>query len=177
MKDHHYDQLYASGGFGYKQCNHRKKLQGLCRELGLTGKVLDAPCGDGFWGKLLRRIGCQVTFADLSSVGCSKCNGIAWDLEKLNEQWIGQFDWVFSRAISHLHHESLASVPLVFDNLVQYAPKVLVIYWTDQSRRNMNGRHFCHTKESLDQCFRRYNLLESFMQKNLYHAVISARPN
>lgn len=174
-----YDDRYACGGFHYRESSWFPYMQSvIAKRIEVRGKVLDAPCGDGFWSKMLESIGCQVTATDLSRVGAEKAGGICWNLEELHPNWIEQYDWVFSRAISHLHKERLdtrASVN-VFENLCRYARKVLVIYWTDDSGK-AQPRHFCHSKVTLDSFLSRFGTdFESFFHRNFYHAIITAKP-
>ena len=152
----HYDNHYKKGGFRYKTSFGKKHINSIqtaysCFTPGM--RVLDAPCGDGFWSKILRSFGCTVTSTDLSPIGAKLANGICHNLEDHNPDWSPhKFDLVFCRGISHLHHRTVPIQPFwdVLNNLMQYAPKVLIIYSTTQSNK-MVANHFHHTRKELDK--------------------------
>lgn len=173
----HYDELYSKGGFKYRRDQFNKYVDDvLVGKLRMSGSVLDAPCGDGYFSRLLRSRGMTVTSSDLSKEGCKKAGGIVFDLERPNLQWVNEFDWVYSRAITHLHYKDLykSNTRLVFRHMLRYAPKVVVVYSTSQTNRD-SGNHFNHTRANLDQFFRSIcgGGLASFMYKTYYHAVMS----
>ncbi|AMV30921.1 hypothetical protein VN12_02315 [Pirellula sp. SH-Sr6A] len=171
----HYDDFYARGGFRYKTKPSMRYIKEIAiKKIGVSGRVLDAPCGDGFWSNLLRKSGCNVTATDVSTVGARLAGGVPWNLEKHNPDWNNAFDWVFCRGVHHLHLPELwvPKTQSVFANLIQYAPKVLVTYWTNQSRTDP-GTHYNHTRRTLDLFLTNYGLSKSFMWKGYYHAVLS----
>lgn len=170
-----YDLKYSNGGFGYKTKNWRSYIKNtVMRKAGVKGRVLDAPCGDGFWGKMLRSRGCQVTFTDLSEVGCSLCGGTPWYLEVFNCAWEDKFDWVFCRGLSALHSKILYTdlTDETLKNLTRYARRVLIIYATNRSRKFSNRSHFNHSKYDLDECLNTYGSVKSFFYKGYYHGII-----
>ena len=168
----HYDRLYLRGGFKYKYSAQRPYIKSvLIDKVGIRGKVLDAPCGDGFWTKALRRHECSVVGLDISAVGARKAQGIHWDINILNEELINNFDWVFCRGLSHFHRKDLSSVNLAITNLSRYAPNMLITYWTSQSRKD-TGHHFMHTKKTLDNELSKISQPRSFMHKGMYHAIL-----
>jgi hypothetical protein len=164
-----YDKLYSNGGFKYSSSVWLPRIQKLVDKHGIEGRVLDAPAGDGFWSRLLRmsmnerqkrlqsNVSPTVKPVDLSEIGCEKSNGVLWNLNQFNPKWVGEFDWIFCRGISHLHHEHIDTTP--FTHFNQYSSQWVVIYSTTQtSAQSKSGHHWNHTKKQLD------NVLIPFVQ-------------
>lgn len=166
-----YDELYKSGGFRYSRGQQLPRLKKIVDRLKISGRVLDAPCGDGFWSRLLEELGCKVTSTDLSPVGAKKAGGVVWNLEEFNPAWENSFDWVFCRGVSHVHNEPMKDLEKVVDNLVRYAKNVVMIYSTSQTSKD-SGNHFNHTQAALDKRLKPYGG-KSFMVGSFWHYVIS----
>jgi len=147
-----YSIFYKKGGFKYSTQTVDVHLSMVNSFSPLQGKVLDAPSGLGEWTYGLERRGCEVTSSDI----CPEGLGITWDLEQYNPSWEGKFDLVFSRGISHLHRRDIpTSYEKVVKNLSRYAPRILIIYYTNQTNEGPNS-HFNPTKKSLDDLHQLY---------------------
>lgn len=181
-----YNEFYSKGGFKYSKNIWKPRIENLVNQLGIEGKLLDAPSGDGFWGRLLLQamtkrqqtlrtnIQCFVQSTDLSTIACDKSNGTLWDLNVFNPQWENAFDWVFCRGISHLHCKIIDITP--FLHLSKYAHNMLIIYSTTQTNNNSkNKHHFNHTRKALDDVMKVFmkegTKYYSYMEKSYYHYV------
>ena len=172
-----YDDLYRKGGFKYTTTfgvNHIQRLQNVYNCFTPNMRILDAPCGNGFWSRILRKMyGAHVTPSDISPVGATKANGTIHDLEIRKPEWDRQFDLVFCRGLSHFHHKDFLGNRLftVIDNLSNYAPYVLIIYATSQTNKAVPG-HYHHTRRSLDNQFKWIGTFKSRMIKGYYTALL-----
>ncbi len=176
-----YDKLYRTGGFKYSQSfgiSHLNSIHKVYDTFIPGTRILDAPSGDGFWSRLLKKhYGCSTTCTDNSLVAANLTKGIHWNLENLNEVWTPhKFDLVFCRGLSHFHHEKIPTQRTcdVLYNLMEYAPKVLLIYSTNQSNKMLKN-HFHHKKHTLDKFLRFIGTFKSRMIKGYYTALIDAR--
>ena len=176
-----YDKLYATGGFRYTTAFGIKHLNAINRtyKIFIPGtNILDAPSGDGFFSLLLRNnYGCAVTPVDQSHVASNLAGGVKWNLELTKEEWTPhKFDLVFCRGLSHFHHEKIPTQRTcdVLYNLMNYAPKVLLIYSTNQSNK-MYKNHFHHKRHTLDKFLRFIGTFKSRMIGGYYTALIDAR--
>ena len=105
------------------------------------------------------------------------------DLEELNNDWIGKFDWVYSRGVSHLHYQDLytPACSSMVTNLLSYLKpdgRLLVIYWTDQSGKDsVKGHHWNHPLSDLQRMFSDHGqVLEATMVGNYAHLLITNYP-
>lgn len=174
----HYDDLYIKGGFKYTRyfgIKHLYLINKYYKVFNKDTRVMDAPCGDGFWSKLIEDIyGSTVTPVDISLVGSALASGIRHDLEIRNTEWEPhKFDLVFCRGISHLHHKdfNINGLHRVIDNFSNYAPKVLIIYSTNQSNKYIK-KHYHHTRKSLDSIFNYVGTFRSRMIGGYYTALL-----
>lgn len=156
----HYDRHYKAGGFGY-EAKRRKWVAWVkkhhVKRFGMTGKVLDAACGNGFWTDVLRQLGLDAQGFDLSAEGiraaCAQYPKNAYtegNAEIEIASFVGQFDWVFVRGISHLHRTRLDTdeARAMVRTLLSYTKpggKMLHSYHTTQDGTNPKGNHFNHT--------------------------------
>lgn len=155
-----YDRLYADGGFGYE--GFRPYWREWVRHhyveaFGLRPyeRVLDIPCGDGFWASLLDELGFDVYGVDLSRGGIEAARRnhpripfAVGDAEQDLPFAEGSFDVVFSRGITHLHRADLFtdSSFRIARNLMRYVRPgglLLVSYYTkrDGSQRDRHAQH------------------------------------
>lgn len=171
-----YESLYASGGFGYDPkrvqwtawaWRHYVKtfrLGPLVPGLGRRPRLLDIPCGDGFWTSVMARLGFDAQGIDLSPTGVAKAKerypkltfqeGNAEATLPVPER---SFDVVFSRSITHLHYPDLTT-PRTLQmarNLMRYVNdngQLLVSYYT---KRDGGGteRHHYHPVSDLVRLF------------------------
>lgn len=176
-----YDKLYSTGGFKYTTTFGVRHLEAINKvyKVFLPGtKILDAPSGDGFWSKLLKtRYGCITTCADNSEVAAKISKGIQINLEDTNTSWMPyKFDLVFCRGLSHFHHQRIPTQRTcnVLYNLMNYAPKVLLIYSTNQSNKLIKN-HFHHKRHTLDKFLTFIGTYKSRMINGYYTALIDAR--
>lgn len=142
-----YDKRYRAGGFGYeKRRSHWEKwvaahyVEAFGLEKG--GRLLDLPCGDGFWSSVFDGLGFKVIGVDRSEGGVemarSSYPGITFmqgDVEAPLELEAASFDVVFCRGLTHFHRRRLFTKRMerAMRNLMRYvAPKgqLLVSYYT-----------------------------------------------
>lgn len=177
----HYDKLYSKGGFNYTTTfgiTHLNSINSFYKIFNKCKTVLDAPSGDGFWGRLIQKqYGCSITYADNSLEASKRANGFHLNLENIKEEWTPhKFDLVFCRGLSHFHHQKIPSQRTcnVLYNLMRYAPQVLIIYSTNQSNKMINN-HFHHKKQALDKFLRFMGTFKSKMIRGYYTALIDSR--
>lgn len=164
-----YDRLYAGGGFGYEAFRPywREWVRHHYVEafaLRPYERVLDIPCGDGFWASLLDELGFDVSGVDLSRGGieAAKRNHpripfAVGDAEQELPFAEASFDVVFSRGITHLHRADLftdASFQMA-RNLMRYVRPgglLLVSYYTKRDGSQVS-RHAQHPVSDLVRLF------------------------
>lgn len=174
-----YDALYRAGGFGYeaKRGYWRRwvrrhyvrsfRLRPSFWFLRRRRRLLDIPCGDGFWTSLLHRLGLRVVGVDLSPEGVAQARGQhprirfeVGDAEGGLPFPEGHFDVVFSRGITHLHHDLLMvdRTIAMTRNLMRYvAPDglLLVSYYTLRDGEGAPRHRYhpvSHLAELFEQC-------------------------
>jgi SAM-dependent methyltransferase len=187
----HYDRLYQEGGFGYEKRRamwtrwaRRHYIRSFAMKRG--ERLLDIPCGDGFWASLFSRQGFRVSGVDLSEGGIEAARrrypGIDFrvgDAEGPLPYGPGEFDVVFSRGISHLHRENLwreRTLRMVRNlmDLVSPTGLLLVSYHT---RRDRSGSkmHAFHPVSDLVKLFEtvgdpyRIEVVDDFVQIGVQH--------
>lgn len=114
-----YDATYSSGGFGY-EANRNKWEDWVQRhyigefQLREGERILDIPCGDGFWSSVFAKKGFKVVGIDLNETGIAEARRrfpqIEFHLGNAEQKLpvpADTFDIVFSRAITHLHQKEL----------------------------------------------------------------------
>jgi len=145
-----YDRHYRAGGFGYEA--DRRRWASWVREhyirafdLPPGGRLLDIPCGDGFWSSTFRDAGFKVTGLDLSEGGIevarSRYPGIRFAIANAEEKLpvdLDGFDVVFSRAITHLHRRELIteSSTRMIRNLMRYVAPGGVLLLSYNTKRD-----------------------------------------
>ena len=190
-KSSHYDRLYQEGGFGYEKQRamwRRWARRHYIRSFALKRgeRLLDIPCGDGFWASLFSRQGFRVSGVDISEGGIEAARrrypGIDFrvgDAEAPLPYAPGEFDVVFSRGISHLHREDLwreRTLRMAHNlmDLVSPAGLLLVSYHT---RRDRSGSktHAFHPVSNLVKLFEtvgdpyRVEVVDDFVQIGVQH--------
>jgi SAM-dependent methyltransferase len=154
-----YGRRYLAGGFGYeaqRRYLRRWLRRHYVRAFGFPrgGRVLDVPCGDGFWTSLLHGEGFDAVGIDRDPGGVTVARrrypGIDFHVGDAEQPLpvTGTFDVVFSRGISHLHRETLiddSSIRMV-RNLMSYVAAgglLLLSYHTrrDGSRTKSHSHH------------------------------------
>jgi len=151
-----YDQLYASGGFGYDE--RREYWLEWARvhyvqAFDLTpGLLLDVGSGDGFWTSIFAELGFEATGVDISPGGIeaarSKYPGSSFlvaDADQPLPFEAGSFDVIFCRAISHLSAQDLETpraISLIGRLTALLAPGgiLLASYNSTRDGRIVNGR-------------------------------------
>jgi 2-polyprenyl-3-methyl-5-hydroxy-6-metoxy-1,4-benzoquinol methylase len=153
-----YDRHYRAGGFRYEA--RRAHWEAWVRDhyirafdLRRGSRLLDIPCGDGFWSSIFHRHGFSVTGLDLSRGGIeiarARYQGICFDVANAEQDLpvpTEGFDVVFSRAISHLHRADVLtdSSTRMIRNLMRYvAPRglLLVSYHTTRDGSVVGVKH------------------------------------
>jgi SAM-dependent methyltransferase len=187
----HYDRLYHEEGFGYEKQRAMWRRWVRRHYIGTFGlkrgeRLLDIPCGDGFWASLFSRQGFRVSGVDISEGGIGAARrrypGIDFrvgDAEGPLPYTPGEFDVVFSRGISHLHRENLwreATVRMARNlmDLVSPTGLLLVSYHT---RRDRSGSktHAFHPVSDLVKLFEtvgdpyRVEVVDDFVQIGVQH--------
>lgn len=161
----HYDRLYARGGFGYEA--RRRRWRAWVRRhyvdaFGLSprDRLLDIPCGDGFWTSVFAELGMDARGVDLSAGGVEaarrKYAGLEFSVGDAEQDLPfakRSFDVVFSRGITHLHRPDLftdASFRMA-RNLMRYVRPgglLLVSYYTKRDG-SQPARHAQHPVSDL----------------------------
>jgi hypothetical protein len=176
-----YDRLYKRGGFRYGKKQAGWFRREVIERYSIAGTVLDAPCGNGFFSKLLQSSGCTATATDLSEAGVKAAgnNAVQWNLEQINPDWTGRYDWVMSRAISHLHRKEIDTPEsaAVFRNLLSYCKpetgRLCVVYWTNQSDRDStSGCHWNHPLKRISELLSQFGTIETNEMRGQYAHVI-----
>ena len=145
-----YDRHYRAGGFGYEA--DRRRSESWVREhyirafdLPRGARLLDIPCGDGFWSSIFHRAGFRVTGLDLSEGGIevarSRYPGIRFETANAEEDLPVDregFDVVFCRAITHLHRRELIteSSTRMIRNLMRYVAPGGVLLLSYNTKRD-----------------------------------------
>jgi len=195
-----YESHYASGGFGYDARRvlwtawawlHYVRAFRLGPSLPLRlphrrPRLLDIPCGDGFWTSVMSRLGFDAQGIDLSPAGvaCAKERypkltfhiGNAEETLPVPKR---SFDVVFSRAITHLHKPDLTGPGTVqlARNLMQYVNndgQLLVSYFTKRDG-GRTERHHYHPVSDLVRLFEiagdvwRVDVVGDFVQIGVRH--------
>ena len=165
----HYDRLYASGGFGYEANRPRWRAWVGQHYIGAFGlqageRLLDIPCGDGFWTSVFAEFGFDACGVDLSPGGIDTARqgypGIEFavgDAEQDVPFAKRSFDVVFSRGITHLHRPELFkdSSFRMAGNLMGYVRPgglLLVSYYTKRDG-SQPDRHAQHPVSDLVELF------------------------
>lgn len=194
----HYDRLYAGGGFGYEA--QRRRWRAWVRRhyvdaFGLQRgeRLLDIPCGDGFWTSVLAELGLDARGVDLSPGGVEAAKSRYPDIEFAvgnAEQDLPfaerSFDVVFSRGITHLHRPELFTDESIrmARNLMRYvAPGglLLVSYYTKRDG-SLATRHAQHPVSDLVKLFEaggdvfRVEVVGDFVQIGVQHREAPRRP-
>lgn len=187
----HYDRLYQGEGFGYekqramwKRWVRRHYIRSFALKRG--ERLLDIPCGDGFWASLFSRQGFRVSGMDISEGGIEAARrrypGIDFrvgDAEGPLPYAPGEFDVVFSRGISHLHRENLwrkgtARMVRNLMDLVSPTGLLLVSYHTRRDRPG-SKTHAFHPVSDLVKLFEtvgdpyRVEVVDDFVQIGVQH--------
>ena len=187
----HYDRLYASGGFGYEANRPRWRAwvgQHYIEAFGLQAgeRLLDIPCGDGFWTSVFAELGFDACGVDLSPGGIDtawqRYPGIAFavgDAEQDLPFAKRSFDVVFSRGITHLHRPKLFkdSSLRMARNLMDYVRPgglLLVSYYTKRDG-SQPDRHAQHPVSDLVELFEtagdvfKVEVIDNFVQIGVQH--------
>jgi SAM-dependent methyltransferase len=196
-----YDQLYASGGFGYETCRphwrewvRRHYVEAF--DLRPRERLLDIPCGDGFWTSVFSELGFDASGVDLSPGGVEAARGryagIEFAIGNAEEDLPFDdrgFDVVFSRGITHLHHADLfreASLRMA-RNLMRYVRPgglLLVSYHTRRDGGHAD-RHAQHPVSDLVRLFEaagdvfKVEVVDDYVQIGVQHRDaqrVQARP-
>ena len=195
-----YEKLYRDGGFGYEADREKwvpwvqehyvqafdLKPSGSRAARRIRPRLLDIPCGEGFWTSVFDELGFEAEGVDLSTAAIEtaqqtypKLTFQKGNAEKPLPFPEGSFDVVFSRAITHLHHEDLftpGSMAMA-KNLMSYVNddgQLLVSYYT---KRDGGGteRHHYHPVSDLVRLFesagdvRRVDVMGNFVQLSVRH--------
>jgi SAM-dependent methyltransferase len=200
-KGSRYDRLYASGGFGYETCRphwrewvRRHYVEAF--DLRPPERVLDIPCGDGFWTSVFGELGFDAAGVDLSPGGVdvarSKYAGVDFAVGNAEEDLPfpdRSFDVAFSRGITHLHRSDLfrdASVRMA-RNLMRYVRPgglLLVSYYTKRDGSEA-AHHAQHPFSDLVRLFEavgdvfRVEVVDDYVQIGVQHRDaprVQARP-
>jgi SAM-dependent methyltransferase len=187
----HYDRLYQEGGFGYEKQRamwRRWVRRHYIRSFALKRgeRLLDIPCGDGFWASLFSGQGFRVSGVDVSEGAIEAARrrypGIDFrvgDAEGPLPYASGEFDVVFSRGISHLHRENLwreATVRMARNLMELVSPTglLLVSYHTRRDRSGSKAHAF-HPVSDLVKLFEtvgdpyRIEVVDDFVQIGVQH--------
>ncbi|HEY6638621.1 MAG TPA: class I SAM-dependent methyltransferase [Solirubrobacterales bacterium] len=187
----HYDRLYGGEGFGYERQRGmwtRWVRQYYIGSFGLKRgeRLLDIPCGDGFWASLFDGQGLRVSGVDVSEGGIEVARrrypGIDFrvgDAEGPLPYEPGEFDVVFSRGISHLHREDLGkeSTRQMARTLMSLvSPKGLLLV-SLHTRRDHSGSetHAFHPVSALVELFEsvgdpyRVEVVDDYVQIGVQH--------
>lgn len=195
-----YEAHYRQGGFGY-EAEREKWLTWVQRHYVEAfdlmparrrfrrrprPSLLDIPSGDGFWTSVFSELGFDAQGIDLSQSGVEQGQGRyphltfqqgnAEEPLPVPEQ---SFDVVFSRGITHLHHDDLFTpqTEVMAANLMKYVNEdgqLLVSYFT---KRDGGGteRHHYHPVSDLVRLFeiagdvRRVEVVNDFVQISVRH--------
>jgi SAM-dependent methyltransferase len=195
-----YEPLYSSGGFGYTKDRakwvrwvkqHYVERFALAPRLSLLErltsrrragpKLLDVPCGDGFWTSVFAELGFDACGVDLSPAGVEAAKksypGLRFYEGNAEEPLPvpeASFDIVFSRGISHLHHKDLfrdASKKMA-RNLMRYVkPKgILLVSYYSKRDKGSTERHYYHPVSDMVRLFeeagdvRQLDVVNNFVQ-------------
>lgn len=158
-----YDHTYSTGGFGYEAA--REKWEDWVQrhyigefQLREGERILDIPCGDGFWSSVFAKKGFEVVGIDRNATGISEAKRrfpqIEFHLGNAEDKLPvapGSFDVVFSRAITHFHEKQLFTdrTLAMLSNLMAYVRPgglLLVSYF---SKRDGGGTEV-HAYHPLD---------------------------
>lgn len=109
-------------------------------EFGLSGRILDAGCGDSFWSSVFRDYGMQTIGIDCDRKalkrGEDRYPGIdiyCMQIEDATDDELGRFNWAFARGISPFYAEFLSPCIVIMRVLFDLADRVLLGVWSDQS--------------------------------------------
>jgi SAM-dependent methyltransferase len=171
-----YESHYASGGFGYDTRRMQWtmwawlhyvrpfKLSPVVIHAGRRARLLDIPCGDGFWTSVMARLGFNAQGIDLSAGGVAEARRryprLTFDQGDAEQPLPvpgRSFDVVFSRAISHLHRPDLTAPATLrmAANLMRYVRddgQLLVSYSTKRDGGGSGGHHY-HPASDLVRLF------------------------
>ncbi len=195
-----YERLYSEGGFGY-EADRAKWVEFVAEhyvaEFDLLPPrqrmkraprptLLDLPCGNGFWTAVLSELGFDARGVDLSEAGVEAARtsypDLQFDVGNAEEPLpVGdaKFDVVFSRAITHLHRETLdrPGTYAMVANLMSYvAPKgqLLVSYYSKRDGGSTAHHHY-HPVSDLVALYERVgdvwhvDVVNNFVQLSVRH--------
>jgi SAM-dependent methyltransferase len=187
----HYDRLYGGEGFGYERQRGMWKRwvrRYYIDSFGLKRgeRLLDIPCGDGFWASLFAKQGLRVSGVDISEGGIEVARrrypGIDFrvgDAKGPLPYEPGEFDVVFSRGISHLHREDLSRKPTmrVARTLMSLVSPGGLLLISIHTRRDGSGSkvHAFHAVSDLVEVFEpvgdpyRVEVVDDFVQIGVQH--------
>lgn len=109
-------------------------------EFGLSGRLLDAGCGDGFWSSVFREYGIETVGIDKDQSSIDR--GLArWpfldmrcmEIADATQNELGYFDWVFLRGVSPFYGATFTPCIVILKTVLRIADHVLLAFWTDQS--------------------------------------------
>lgn len=195
-----YEKLYDEGGFGY-EADRGKWVEFVSKhyvaEFDLLRtprrlirrrkpKLLDIPCGNGFWTGILSELGFDARGIDLSKAGveAAKANypKLKFDVGNAEEPLpVGdqKFDVVFSRAITHLHRDSLErpETETMVKNLMGYVAPQGQLFVSYYSKRDgtSTDRHHYHPVSDLVALYERagdvwhVDVVNNFVQLSVRH--------
>jgi SAM-dependent methyltransferase len=186
-----YDRHYRGGGFRYERMRPKWEAwvkRHYVREFGLVPgeRVLDIPCGDGFWSSVLRDAGFDVVGADASAGGIDVASttypGIEFVVADAEHELPfpnGRFDVVFCRGISHFHRRELFtdSTARMLDNLMRYVRPGGLLLISYYSRRDRSGTdaHYQHPLADLVKAVEphgdifKVDVVDDFVQIGVQH--------
>jgi SAM-dependent methyltransferase len=187
----HYDRHYGGEGFGYERQRGmwtRWVRQHYISSFGLKRgqRLLDIPCGDGFWASLFAQRGLRVSGVDISEGGVEVARrrypGIDFrvgNAEGPLPYEPGEFDVVFSRGISHLHREDLGTEStgrMAHTLMSLVSPKGLLLV-SLHTRRDHSGSevHVFHPVSALVELFEsvgdpyRVEVVDDYVQIGVQH--------
>jgi SAM-dependent methyltransferase len=187
----HYDHLYGGEGFGYerqrgmwKRWVRRHYIRSF--DLRRGERLLDIPCGDGFWASLFAHQGLRVSGVDISEGGIEAARRRypdidfqVGDAEGPLPYAPGEFDVVFSRGISHLHREDLWTEPTarMTRNLMSLVAPGGLLLVSIHTRRDGSGSgvHAFHPISDLVRLFEsvgdpyRVEVVDDYVQIGVQH--------
>ena len=154
----------ASDELGYteKRAQHRAWLRSrTVYQFGMReGSLLDAGCGDGFWGDLFAELGFVVTGVDLNADAIAE-GRIRYPRLELHQGDVLQgwgdehdehYDWVYARTLPAFYQATLEPATEMIDALVKRlkpAGALVVCVYSDQSGQVKDGNKRWHLSDLL----------------------------